>query len=413
MSNEESILSTVSFLSKKYPDAYSFSLGRPNPDIYARLDFDHYRKVYKDSLYSRFNFDKRQVNETLCTYGSSQGIINEHISRWLNNDERIQADPKDIFITNGCQEAYNLILLHELRNENDCVLIIEPTYFGFNDCVSVLGKSSVKISVDEVSDGAGKFCFDKLSAQIADFKARDKNVRLLYINPDFNNPMTYRLSESEKSELLTVCQLNGVKIIEDSTYSSFYYNSDRPHSIRAQAAQGRVYYVGSFSKIMCPSLRLGYLVLDQPDDAVRASILHIKDHTSLSTSALNQQIVAGMLIHFQHSLEAWVLPIREEYHRRRNAMVEVLKAELGHSPLVWNEPQGGFFVFIKLPFLLTVDDVIQCVEKYQVTFMPVSYFSHTENREISGIRLAFSYYDPEVIEKGTRQFCNFIKEKFL
>lgn len=411
MNSEKSILSTVGFLARKYPQACSFSLGRPNPDVYALLDFDLYRNIYKKSL--KFNNDVQQINEHLCTYGSSQGGINEHISHWLANDENIHVDENDIFITNGCQEAYNLILLHELRNDNDHALIIEPTYFGFNDCVSVLGKKSVTVSVDDVIDPSGKFEFDKLSALITEFKAQGKNVRLLYINPDFNNPMTYRLSESEKAKLLTVCGQAGVKIIEDSTYSSFYFTPAKSYSIKSMDTQGLVYYVGSFSKVMCPSLRLGYLVLNQSDASIRADILHIKDHTSLSTSALNQQIVAGFLMHYAYSLEPWIAPIREEYHQRRNAMINVIRQELEGSPLIWNEPEGGFFVFIKVPFSLSADDLIHCVENYQVTFMPVSYFSISEQKKINGIRLAFSYYQPEVIEKGTRQFCKFIKERFL
>lgn len=413
MDSEKSILSTVGFLARKYPEACSFSLGRPNPDVYALLDFDRYRKLYKDSLKVRFNNNEQLINEHLCTYGSSQGGINDHISRWLAHDEKIQADESDIFITNGCQEAYNLILLHELRDKNDYVLIIEPTYFGFNDCISVLGKKSVTISVDDVSDSSGKFQFDKLSAFLAEFKAQGKNVRLLYINPDFNNPMTYRLSASEKRELLTVCEQSGVRIVEDSTYSSFYFSNERSYSIKSLDTEGRVYYVGSFSKVMCPSLRLGYLVMNQTDANARADILHIKDHTSLSTSALNQQIVAGFLIHYAYSLEQWVAPIREEYHQRRNAMMNVIRQELEGTPLIWHEPEGGFFVFIKVPFSLSADDLIHCVENYQVTFMPVSYFSITEQQKMNGIRLAFSYYEPEAIEKGTRQFCKFIKERFL
>jgi (S)-3,5-dihydroxyphenylglycine transaminase len=413
MNSEESILSTVSFLSRKYPQACSFSLGRPNPEVYALLDFEHYRQVYKNTLDEMFSHNQKDINEHLCTYGASQGVINGHVSRWLSIDENIHAAENDIFITNGCQEAYNLILLHELREESDCVLIIEPTYFGFNDCVSVLGKSSVTVSVDDVSDEAGAFQFENLTALIAEFKSQGKNTRLLYINPDFNNPMTYRLSESEKATLLAVCHQNGVKIIEDSTYSGFYFDGERGHSIKSQDPHGLVYYVGSFSKVMCPSLRLGYLILNQSDAATRADILHIKDHTSLSTSALNQQIVAGFLIHYGYSVEAWVRPIREEYQRRRNAMVEVLQSELDGSPIKWQPPQGGFFVFLKLPFSITSKDLIHCVENYQVTFMPVSYFSRREGKVINGIRLAFSYYEPEIIEQGTREFCKFLKEGFL
>ena len=97
MNSEKSILSTVGFLARKYPQACSFSLGRPNPDVYALLDFDLYRNIYKKSLKVKFNNDVQQINEHLCTYGSSQGeLMNIFLIGWLMM--RISMSTKMIFL---------------------------------------------------------------------------------------------------------------------------------------------------------------------------------------------------------------------------------------------------------------------------------------------------------------------------
>ena len=411
MSNEESILSTVSFLNRNYPQACSFSLGRPNPDVYASLKTDSYRKTYEHFLRQQHNFTDEQINDHLYTYGPSQGIITQHIAKWLAKDENIHASEKAIFITNGCQEAYNLILLHELRDVSDAVLIIEPAYFGFSDVVSVLGKSALTVSVDDIASEEGGFDFSRLHDVIGKHASMGKNIRLIYINPDFNNPMGWRLSTPERNELLAVCRQHDIKIIEDSTYSGFSYDDEKSASIKSLDQHGQVWYVGSMSKIMCPSLRLGYLISSNADNETFNSLLHIKDHTSLSTSAFNQQIVAGFLIEQDYTLQHWLRPLRDKYRARRDAMLAVIDEELAGTGVTWQRPEGGFFLYLHFPVEITTADLIACASEYQVTFLPVSYFSQRANRKISGIRLAFSFYSPEEIRAGTRRFCHFVKQK--
>ncbi|WP_182068740.1 MULTISPECIES: aminotransferase-like domain-containing protein [Gammaproteobacteria] len=413
MKIQESVLSVVSALIRQYPDAYSFSLGRPNPEIYAKLDLEHYLSVYKNFLRKELKYDDEQILEHVYTYGPSQGVINTHVAKWLKNDEDICASEKDIIITNGCQEAYNLVLLHELRQPEEHVLIIEPSYFGFTDCVAVLGKPCVKVSVDDVSDSEGRFNFELLHIFIKESQQQGKKIKVIYINPDFNNPMTYQLSNDERSALLSVCRHWGIKIIEDSTYSSFYYNENKPKSIKTLDDEGVVYYIGSFSKTLCPSLRLGYLVISAHSHATFDNLLHIKDHTSLSSSALSQHVVAGFLIEHQYSLENWVRPIRDEYRVRRDAMLHVLEKELNTTPVSWITPAGGFFVYIRLPQHIDTTTLVACAETYQVTFLPVSYYVRGSKREIYGMRLAFSYYPPSAIAEGTKKICQFLKERLL
>lgn len=413
MKCDDSILATVSFLSDNFAEAVSLSLGRPNPEVYAALDLNLYRETYESHLRERLRYDENQVLDHLYNYGPTQGIINYHIQLWLKKEEKINILPKSLFITNGCQEAYNLILHHELREENDCVLIIEPSYFGFSECVSVLGKTAVTVSVDDIISPSGSFDFNNLRSLLDEYVDELKKIKLIYINPDFNNPMTYQLTTSEKTELLDICNEYSINIIEDSTYASFHYDNEKNYSIKSQDRYGLVYYVGSFSKIMCPSVRLGYLVLNRQDDEIFARILHIKERTSLSTSALNQQIVGGFLIRYDYLLEEWFHPIRNEYRSRRDCMLQVIDSELKDSPVSWIEPKGGFFVYLKLPFAIASADLLLCAEKYQATFLPVSYFSRRDGKAMNGIRLAFSYHRQEMIEKGTRSVCHFLKEKAM
>ncbi|WP_432372481.1 PLP-dependent aminotransferase family protein [Pantoea allii] len=411
MQTQESILSVVSALSRKYPEAYSFSLGRPNPEIYARLDLEHYLSVYKNFLRNELKYDDEKILEHIYTYGPSQGVINTHVAKWLKNDESISATEKDIIITNGCQEAYNLVLLHELRQHEEHVLIIEPSYFGFTDCVAVLDKPCIKVSVDDVRDSDGKFNFELLHGLIKEFQEQGKKIKIIYINPDFNNPMTYHLSNDEKASLLAVCHHWDIKIIEDSTYSCFYYNEIKPKSIKTLDDKGLVYYIGSFSKTLCPSLRLGYLVISSHSRTTFDNLLHIKDHTSLSSSALSQHVVAGFLIEHQYSLEKWVRPIRDEYRKRRDAMLHVLEQELNTTSVSWITPAGGFFVYIRLPQHIDITALITCAEIYQVTFLPVNYYVRGNKQRIYGMRLAFSYYSPSAIAEGTKRICQFLKDR--
>ncbi|NOU52634.1 PLP-dependent aminotransferase family protein [Pseudoalteromonas sp. JBTF-M23] len=405
-----SILSVINGLSSNYPDAISLALGRPNPDVYNRLELNRYRELFRARLMEQYSFDHEQVIEYLLSYGPSEGLIQHQLSQLLANDENIEASADSILVTNGCQEGFNLVLLHELTSENDCVLIIEPGYFSFSNLVDILGKRGVSVPLDTLQDADGGFDFSKLESYVQDLNDSGFNPKLIYINPSFNNPMSYCLSESARLDLLEVCARTGLKIIEDSTYASFSFSQTAPASIKSLDSQGLVYYVGSFSKTLCPGLRIGYLVLDDDKAGKDGELIHLKSHTTLNTSALTQELVGGFLIEHDHSLQPWLSDIKQEYRLRRDAMLAVLAEELSGSQAHWEIPEGGFFLMIHLPFEFDLEKLEECVKEYEVACMPVKYPSLAASGEKNGIRLAYSYYSPEQIAEGTRRLCKFLKK---
>lgn len=339
------------------------------------------------------------------------------MKKHLETDEEIKVGSTSIIVTNGCQEALALLCINELKNENDCVLTIDPSYVGFSGLLQSLGKKIETVDASKLcrlSEDGRQFLFNwqHLKDRVLSLKEKGVYPKAIYTNFDFNNPLTYQLSHQDRIEFLAACNELEIKIIEDNPYSKFNYTGNSVRTLKSLDRYNIVYYVGSFAKTLCPALRVGYLAVPETGAKQAEQLVSIKSFLSVNTSSLSQSIVGGFLIDHKFSLNEHMKPIALGYKLQRDAMISALEYQFSEFPNVtWTVPSGGMFIIINLPFEITEKDVSACIRDKGIIFMPVSFFSLNPKLWFGKVRLSFSYYEPGVLHEAIKRFASYIKQE--
>jgi len=413
-------LDVMNFLNEitlQYPSAISFAPGRPTErffDVRGALDaLAHYTQ----HLAAQTQQDGEAVLNQLGQYQKTNGVINDLVCQLLERDEQIHTSAGAIVMTDGCQEGMMLLLTGLFQAGRDVLVVIDPTYTGITGIASVLG-----IEMHAVPSELDHIDLDILAASLRDIRQQGKRPRALYVTPDFNNPLGSSLSLEERKRLLDLAYTHEMLLFEDNTYGMFAYENESLPTLKALDTRGNVVYLGTFSKLLFPGLRLGFLVADQQvvttDDSVRLlaqELSKVKSFTTVSTSALPQAMVGGMLLQHASSLRPLIQEKVAFYRANRDTMLTSLEEEFSSDPLLadlvsWNRPGGGFFLTVNLPFVFTNEMLSVCAQKYGVICCPMSFFSLLGRCE-NQVRLSFSYATPTEIRQGIHQFWKFVHDQ--
>lgn len=411
--NQLEVMNFLNEVANDFPSAISLAAGRPNPKFFNREKWEHFSQGFTEYFANKSHISIAKANERLCEYGPASGLINSLISKHLEIDENITTDEKDIVITNGCQEALTLVCLNELIEPSDCMLVVDPSYIGFSGLIKAIGKKVFPLEANKLFYAEERsqrvFNISYIKKEIDKLLKSGLNPKALYINPDFNNPLAYRLNLHERSGLLDFCHQHEIKIVEDNPYARFNYSDKNLPSIKSLDNHGIVYHIGSFSKTFSPAIRLGYLVLPNNDLNDRKKYVALKSLVSVNTSSTSQSIIGGFLLKNKLSLDVSMSPIIRQYEKQRDAMTQALNEYFGKYPEVtWQVPEGGFFMVVNLPFSVNHDDVFECAKDVGMIFMPVSFFAIQPKLWSDKVRLSFSFYSPEEIREGIRRFALFL-----
>ncbi|MDK1287004.1 PLP-dependent aminotransferase family protein [Pseudoalteromonas umbrosa] len=406
------VMNFLNEVSSVFPDAISLASGRPSEKLFEQIDIEKCKNVFLSHYANKLDITLEKAHTLLLQYGPSAGIIRDLLSVHLKNDESIDAEEQDIIVTNGCQEALTMWCLNELKNPNDCVLTFDPSYIGLSGFVEATGKAVFPITYDFTT----KFNADELSScldeQIKAVKSRGFNPKAIYVNGDFNNPLAYNMTEEQKSALLDFCFRVGLQIIEDNPYGLFSYLEHKERTMKSLDKHNIVYYIGSFSKSICPALRVGYLVVPKGASDKRTQLVALKSLISVNTSQVCQAVVGGYLLQNQVSLLPGVQKVLPDYKRQRDAIVAALDTHLSFDQnITWNIPQGGFFIVLQLPISVSEQDVYTCAQEFGVIIMPVSFFSLDEEYNSRAIRLAFSNLDGTNLTEAVKRLAGFLKQR--
>lgn len=399
-------LSQVEF---EYPKAVSFASGRPSERFFRMHDWLGSIELFQQYDADRNGYDVSFSSRRLAQYGRTNGIIHELVARQLELDAHLHCDPENIVITNGCQEALSLCV-QELCSPGDVVIARDPTYIGITGAALGAGADIVPLGETDLAVA--------LRQTIACVRQDGKRPRLLYLIPEFDNPTSTVISVADRNAILAIADEERIIILEDGTYSMFRFEGSACPSLAKLDRTGSVIYLHTYSKLLCPSLRVGCAVVPKAlfgsIDASRqliASLSERKSYLSVNTSQINQAIVGGILLAEECSLERIALPARDFYRRNRDILMEELtKSVAAHCDARWNAPEGGFFLTLDLPFPLNGDDVQTCARDYGVIVMPMSFFS-LRDRHYNCVRFAFSNLDPERVITGTRRFAHFVGDR--
>ncbi|MET3131190.1 2-aminoadipate transaminase [Oxalobacteraceae bacterium GrIS 1.11] len=351
------------------PEIISFAGGLPSP---ATFPIEEMKAA----------FDKVLTNsgKVALQYGPTDGYL--PLRQWIADSlsgNGATIVPEQVLMTSGSQQALDL-LGKVLIDEGSRVLVETPSYLGALQAFSVYRPQFVSVATDE---------HGLVPASVT---AVAEGARLLYALPNFQNPTGRSLSVERRLELVETCARHGLPLIEDDPYGALSYKGEPFPKMLAMNPDG-VIYMGSFSKVLTPGIRLGYVVAPLP--LVRRLEL-AKQASDLHTSQLTQMVVHEVIK--DGFLDRHIPSIRTLYGDQCQAMLTAMEQ---HFPagVEWTKPEGGMFIWVTLPAHIDAMKLLDEAIANKVAFVPGSPF-YANAPESNTLRLSFVTVSPERIREG-------------
>ncbi|MFD8733547.1 PLP-dependent aminotransferase family protein [Streptomyces sp. NPDC059618] len=407
-------------LAGRYPEAVSFSAGRPFEGFYDVDDLARHLATFRGHLEDEKGLGAEQVRRTFFQYGRTKGFIHELVARQLEVDEGLQVDPESIVVTTGCQEAMVLLLRALVRDARDVILAATPNYVGFIGAARVAGAP-----VRSVREHEGGIDLEDLERQIRAARSEGLRPRACYVVPDFANPSGASMSLADRIALLELARREGILVIEDNPYSLFRAGGSPLPMLKALDERRQVVHLGSFAKSAFAGARVGYVIADQPVTAPGAAgrepvlladlLARLKSMVTLNTSTVAQAVIGGYLLENGCSLKRATAREAEVYRRNLATLLERLRSVFGPVPgagqdVSWNTPEGGMFVVLTLPF--RADDAMleYSASRFGVLWTPMDHF-YGGTSGFHQARLSFSVLTPEEIALGVERLGALVQDQ--
>jgi 2-aminoadipate transaminase len=315
--------------------------------------------------------------------------------------ENIEADEEDMVITTGGQQALDL-LAKVFINPGDLIIVEAPSYAGAINSFRSYQPQIIGVPVDSKGIKA-----DRLEQKLQQLKKDNKTVKFIYLVPNFSNPSGVTLSLDRRKKILSLAQQYNTVIIEDNPYGMLRYEG-KPVPCIKQLDQEQddmhVIYMSTLSKLLAPGFRIGWVVA--PHLIIQKLTLGVQS-ADLCTSTFSQRIA------FEYfSDPGWIDNIdrfKKIYSERRNAMLDTLSRTFPPG-CNWSKPEGGFFIWLKLPSYLNAKELLADAVRSKVAYVPGSGF-YADDRGKNEARLAFCSENPENIIKGIKILAKIIKDK--
>jgi 2-aminoadipate transaminase len=306
----------------------------------------------------------------------------------------------DILITNGSQQALDLVG-KLLLNPGDGVLVERPTYLG---ALQAFNQYEARYTVVPMDDDGMQV--DEVERELTQQRANSAGQRLkfIYALPNFQNPTGRSMSLTRRKHLVQLSSHFGVPIVEDDPYGELRYEGEHLPTLKSLDADGSVIYLGTFSKILAPGFRLGWVVADP--EAMEA-LLHGKQpsdlHTGMAQQMATYEVAKGPFID-QH-----VERIKAFYRERRDVMLRAIEEHFP-SDAHYTRPAGGLFVWAELPRHINTRDLLVDAIEEKVAFVPGQGF-HADYSGTNTMRLNFSNVPPDQLREGIRRLGQVIQKR--
>ncbi len=357
------------------PDVISFAGGLPAPESFP---VDAIKEICADIL------DNDPV--TALQYGISEGYapLKELILNRVKEKEQIGGANDDIIIVSGSQQGADLTA-KVLLNEGDGVICEEPSFIG---CLNTFRTYNAKLYGVPMNE-------DGMDLEILEETLKKhKNIKLIYTIPTFQNPSGITSSLAVRQGMLRLAQQYGVMILEDNPYGELRFSGEKVPTIKSMDTTGNVIYLGSFSKVFSPGLRLAYLILDK---GIMEKIVVGKQATDVHTNVFSQMIVARYLE--KYDIDSSIAKSRELYKHRCGLMLSCMD-EYFPKNVTYTRPDGGIFLWATMPEGTDSGKLMLEAVERKVAFVPGSAFMTDIEKPSHCFRLNYSTMSDEKIEKG-------------
>lgn len=306
-------------------------------------------------------------------------------------------DPSQILITTGSQQGLDLVA-KILIDAGSKVLVESPTYLGAVSAFVPMEPEIISVS----SDDSG--------VDLADLSTKAAGARFLYVLPNFQNPTGRTMNEARRAALSAEAARLGLPLMEDNPYGDLWFDQPPPAPLTARNPEGGI-YLGSFSKVLAPGLRMGFIVAPK---AVYPKLLQAKQAADLHSPGFNQRLIYEVMQ--DGFLDRHVPTIRALYKAQRDAMLEALAQHFPHAAtqpdqsLTWNTPAGGMFLWARLPVGMNAVDLLPKAVDKGVAFVPGAPF-YAGQPDTRAVRLSFVTPSVEEIHRGVAALAQAIQEQ--
>ena len=332
-------------------------------------------------------------------YGPTDGLlgVRECIREVMEHEDmKVHAD--DVLVTTGGQQVIDLVT-KALIDPGDVVIAEAPTYPGAVPVFSSYEADVVQIEMD--ADGMR---VDLLEETLDRLERDGRKPKFIYTVPNFQNPAGVTLSLERRRRLVEVAHERELLVLEDNPYSMLRYEGVPVPSLYALDGGVYVMYLGTFSKILSPGIRLGWVVAPPP---VLEKLILGKQATDLCTSTLSQLLVQA---YFEEAnWRDYIGSLTEIYRTRRDTMLDAL-AEFFPEQAEWTHPGGGLFIWVTLPDFIDTTDLLARALRDNVAFVPGE-AAYLDGRGRNAMRLNFSASGEDAIREGIRRIGKVVKEQ--
>ena len=370
------------------PDVISFAGGMPAPELFP------VEQVMEASMAVL-----KEQGRAALQYSSTEGFprLRQQIADRMLAKNNIKTDADHILVTAGSQQGLDFSA-RVFLNPGDVVLLESPSYLGAVNAFKAAEPTFIEVPTDD-----GGMIMEELEKILA----TTENVKMIYVIPDFQNPTGRTWDLDRRHKFMEIVNRYEIPVVEDNPYGELRFEGEYMPALKSLDTKGLVIYLGTFSKILAPGYRIGWVCAE---DEILAKYNFMEQAASLQASTIGQMETSKWIDMFD--LDGHVAKIREVYKKRRDVMLETLKNNLPEGCVCTN-PVGGLFTWVVLPESFNSEEKMKelqmkCLEK-NVAFVAGGSFFPNGGHE-NTLRLNYSCMPEEKIVKGITALCETIKE---
>ena len=368
------------------PEIISFAGGLPAPELFPTEDL---KKVDEAVL--------TKEGQAALQYGTTEGYtpLREQIAGRMKKSFMVDCTPENIVITSGSQQGLSL-LAQIFLNPGDVVLVESPTYLGAINAFKLCGPEFVEVPTDD--KGIIPEELEKILAKYGD------RVRMMYVIPEFQNPTGITWPMERRKAFMDIINRYDFPVLEDDPYGELRFDGDKVPSLKSMDTKGNIIFLGSFSKILMPGLRIAWMVADP---TIIDKVVKLKQAVDLQSSSFGQRPPSFFID--MYDLDAHVAKIKELYKKRRNLMCDSMK-EYFPEGITFTYPEGGLFTWVTLPEGMDAKELMPKVLAKNVAYVPGGpFYPHGGNA--NHFRLNYSNMPEERIVEGIKRLAEVLKEE--
>lgn len=366
------------------PEVISFAGGMPAPELFP-----------VEEINAAFNAVMAENGKTALQYGQTEGWapLRQQIADRMEKINSIKTDSSDVILTAGSQQGLDFCGKLFL-NPGDVVIMESPSYLGAINAFNAYQPTYVEIPTDDNG---------MIMEELEKVLATTENVKLIYVIPDFQNPSGRTWPLERRQKFMEIVNKYEVNVIEDNPYGDLRFRGEFLPALKSLDTKGLVLYFGTFSKILSPGFRIGWICANE---AIMEKLNLIAQAAVLQTATVNAMVVSKYLE--MYDIDEHIAKILPVYKHRCELMISTMK-ETFPPEAKFTDPEGGLFTWVELPEYINTRDLAAKALEQNVAFVPGSGF-YPNGGNNHCMRLNYSGQSDERIVEGVKRLAALIKE---